>query len=166
LAVISAAVVVLTAAYILWTLQRVYLGAEYRGPHEEALTPSTPRENAIAGVLFVFAILFGVFPHSLPFQMGPSLLAYMEPTIERQTDELAQWTRFVKQPELAAAESEVATGDVEVAVRYGRQEEEEPRLEGGEAAAVETRQLESRQVAAPLDELPPTDSEENPLASR
>ena len=34
LAVISAAVVILTAAYILWTLQHVYLGAEYRGPRK------------------------------------------------------------------------------------------------------------------------------------
>ena len=41
LAVISAAVVILTAGYILWTIQRVYLGAEYKGPHGEALTPMT-----------------------------------------------------------------------------------------------------------------------------
>ena len=33
LAVISAAVVILTAGYILWAIQRVYLGAEYKGPH-------------------------------------------------------------------------------------------------------------------------------------
>ncbi len=39
LAVISAAVVILTAGYILWAIQRVYLGAEYKGPHREALTP-------------------------------------------------------------------------------------------------------------------------------
>ena len=26
--------VILTAGYILWTIQRVYLGAEYRGPHQ------------------------------------------------------------------------------------------------------------------------------------
>ena len=36
LAVISAFTVILTAAYILWAIQRVYLGAEYRGPHEDA----------------------------------------------------------------------------------------------------------------------------------
>ena len=35
LAVISAAVVILTAGYILWAIQRVYLGAEYKGPHRE-----------------------------------------------------------------------------------------------------------------------------------
>ena len=41
LAVVSAAVVILTAGYILWAIQRVYLGAEYKGPHPEALTPMT-----------------------------------------------------------------------------------------------------------------------------
>ena len=38
LAVISASVVILTAGYILWTLQRVYLGPEYKGPHGDHLT--------------------------------------------------------------------------------------------------------------------------------
>ena len=37
LAVISASVVIITAAYILWTLQRVYLGPEYKGPHGDHL---------------------------------------------------------------------------------------------------------------------------------
>jgi NADH-quinone oxidoreductase subunit M len=86
LAVISAAVVILTAGYILWAVQRVYLGPEYKGPHEEALTPSTARENLIAAVLFVLAILFGVIPHH-------TVLRYMERTITRQVDELAEWTR-------------------------------------------------------------------------
>ncbi|MBM4000439.1 MAG: NADH-quinone oxidoreductase subunit M [Planctomycetes bacterium] len=93
LAIVSAAVVVLTAAYILWTLQRVYLGAEYRGPHEEALTPSNQRENLIAGVLFVFAIVFGVFPYRIPVIDAPSILAYMESTATRQVQDLADWTR-------------------------------------------------------------------------
>ncbi len=90
LAVISASVVILTAAYILWTVQRVYLGHEYKGAHEEALVPSTKRENTIAGVLFVLAILFGVFPHFF-------LLRYMDGTIDRQVDELAAWTQDVKE---------------------------------------------------------------------
>lgn len=89
LAVISAFVVILTAGYILWALQRVFLGPEYKGPHEEALVPSTPRENAIAGVLFVLAIIFGVFPHQV-------CLKYMDATIDRQVQELADWTRFTQ----------------------------------------------------------------------
>jgi len=92
LAVISAAVMILTAGYILWAVQRVYLGAEYNGPHAEALTPSTLRENSIAGVLFVLAILFGVFPQTF-------LLRYMDKTIDRQVGELARWTQQVKEVE-------------------------------------------------------------------
>ena len=42
----AASVVILTAGYILWTIQRVYLGPEYKGPHGEALTPmSRPRDR-------------------------------------------------------------------------------------------------------------------------
>ncbi len=88
LAVLSAAVVVLTAAYILWAIQRVYLGAEYKGPHEDHLTPSTLRENAIGITLLVLAVLFGVFPYQVP-----AGLKYMEKTITQQTSDLAQWTK-------------------------------------------------------------------------
>jgi len=90
LAVLSASVVVLTAAYILWAVQRVYLGAEYRGPHEEHITPSNLRENMIGMTLLGFAILFGVFPYQ-------TVLKYMDKTIERQTQDLAHWTQTVKE---------------------------------------------------------------------
>ncbi len=95
LAIISASVVVLTAAYILWAIQRVYLGAEYKGPHEDHLTPSNLRENTIGVVLLAFAIWFGVFP--------ATLLVYMDKTIDRQTAELASWTRDVKEAPAATA---------------------------------------------------------------
>jgi len=85
LAVISASVVILTAGYILWALQRVYLGAEYKGPHEEDIVPMKTREWAVALPLFVLAILFGVFP--------AIVLNYMDATINQQTTQLAQWTR-------------------------------------------------------------------------
>ena len=84
IAVISAAVVILTAAYILWALQRVYLGAEYKGPHGEALTPMLPREFAIAVPLSIFAIVLGVYPQAL--------LDYMQPSVDRQVQQLAVWT--------------------------------------------------------------------------
>lgn len=90
LAVISAAVVIITAAYILWTIQRVYLGVEYKGPHEEELKPITGREFAVAVPLFVFAIVLGIFPHSIG--RIPSVLAYMDGTVDRQVQELADWT--------------------------------------------------------------------------
>jgi len=86
LAVISAGVVVLTASYILWAIQRVYLGAEYRGPHEEGIVPSTLRENTIAGILLALALLFGVLPYH-------TVLQYMDQTVERQVDDLAAWTK-------------------------------------------------------------------------
>jgi len=98
LAVISAAVVILTAAYILWTVQRVYLGAEYKGPHAEAITPISPRELAIVAPLLALAILFGVYP--------TALLDYMTPSVNKTVDDLAAWTRRVEpskvRPESAA----------------------------------------------------------------
>ena len=48
LAIVSASGVILTAGYILWTLQRVYLGPEYKGPHPEALVEANPRELTIS----------------------------------------------------------------------------------------------------------------------
>ncbi len=66
---------ILTAGYILWAIQRVYLGAEYKGPHPEALTPMTSRELAIAVPLLALAIYFGVYPHAL--------LKYMQPSIDQ-----------------------------------------------------------------------------------
>ena len=71
LAVISAAVVILTAGYILWAIQRVYLGAEYKGPHGEALTPITAREFSIAAPLLALAIFFGVYPKALSTTCSP-----------------------------------------------------------------------------------------------
>jgi NADH-quinone oxidoreductase subunit M len=83
LAVVAASVMILTAGYILWTIQRVYLGPEYKGPHPEALTPATRREVAILAALLAFAILLGVYPRAL--------LNYTQPTVERMVDRLAAW---------------------------------------------------------------------------
>jgi len=87
LAVISAFTVILTAGYILWAIQRVYLGAEYKGPHGEHLVPMTPRELSIAAPLVFLAILFGVAPQLL--------FNYVTPTVNRQVETLATWTREV-----------------------------------------------------------------------
>ncbi len=73
LAIIAAAGVILTAGYILWTIQRVYFGPTYKGPHPEALTPMNSREMAIAYTLLVFAIVLGVFPQLLFDLMDPSI---------------------------------------------------------------------------------------------
>jgi len=90
LAAISAFVVILTAGYILWAIQRVYLGPEYKGPHGDHLTPSDLRENTIAGVLLAFCVIFGVFPYQ-------TVLKYMEKTVEMQVTDLTNWTEKYEQ---------------------------------------------------------------------
>ncbi|HEX3724675.1 MAG TPA: NADH-quinone oxidoreductase subunit M, partial [Pirellulales bacterium] len=85
LAVISASVVILTAAYILWTLQRVYLGPEYKGPHGDHLHAMSARELAIAAPLLALAIVFGVYPQAI--------FRYMTPSVDRTVDDLTSWTR-------------------------------------------------------------------------
>jgi len=92
LAVVAASVVIITAGYILWTLQRVYLGAEYKGPHAEALRPMSRREIAIAVPLLVLAVVFGVYPKAV--------LNYMSPSVNQLVDDLGTWTKDVKQPRL------------------------------------------------------------------
>jgi NADH-quinone oxidoreductase subunit M len=87
LAVISASVVILTAGYILWTIQRVYLGPEYKGPHGDHLTPMTARELAIGAPLLAFAILFGVYPQAI--------FTYMTPSVNKSVENLAAWTQAV-----------------------------------------------------------------------
>ena len=65
LAIIAASGVILTAGYILWAVQRVYLGPEYKGPHPEAITPMNAREATIAATLLALCILFGVYPEAV-----------------------------------------------------------------------------------------------------
>jgi NADH-quinone oxidoreductase subunit M len=85
MAVISAAVVILTAGYILWAIQRVYLGPEYKGPHPEALTPMTAREFSIAAPLLALAIAFGVYPQAV--------LNYMQKSVDQTVINLKDWTQ-------------------------------------------------------------------------
>ncbi|NLY01610.1 MAG: NADH-quinone oxidoreductase subunit M [Rhodopirellula sp.] len=95
LAAVAASVVILTAAYILWTIQRVYLGPEYKGPHAEGISPMTAREFAIASPLLAFAIVLGVYPQAL--------FSYMAPSVNRTVDDLAVWMEEVKEPRLREA---------------------------------------------------------------
>jgi len=64
LAIVAASGVILTAGYILWTMQRVYLGPEYKGPHGEEIdqNPFNAREKTVAWTLLVMAIVLGVYP--------------------------------------------------------------------------------------------------------
>jgi NADH-quinone oxidoreductase subunit M len=101
LAVISAFVVNLTAGYILWAIQRVYLGAEYKGPHPEALSDVNLREAVIGGVIVVLCIVFGVFPWH-------TVLKYMDSSIDAQVNQLTAWTKYVQEAAPPAAQPDEA----------------------------------------------------------
>ena len=77
LAIVAASGVILTAGYILWAVQRVYLGAEYRGPHPEAITPLTEREAFVGGTLLILAIILGVFPDTMFSLMQGSMQQFV-----------------------------------------------------------------------------------------
>jgi NADH-quinone oxidoreductase subunit M len=85
-AFLAAATVVLTAAYILWTLQRVYLGTNPAYKDYPDITPReltiTPRELTVAVPLVVLSILLGVLP--------ALLLNWMEPSVTNLIDTLAK----------------------------------------------------------------------------
>ena len=78
LAVVVASGVILTAGYILWAIQRVYLGPVYKGPHAEEITPINGREAAIAWTLLIFAIVLGVYPESMFGMMRESMALLVE----------------------------------------------------------------------------------------
>jgi NADH-quinone oxidoreductase subunit M len=79
LAVLAALTVVITAAYILWTLQRVYFGVN---PAYRDYRDITLRELTCAVPLVVLAVLLGVLP-SLVFY-------WMEPSVTGLVDSLAE----------------------------------------------------------------------------
>ncbi|MFO0956960.1 MAG: NADH-quinone oxidoreductase subunit M [Isosphaeraceae bacterium] len=71
LAILAASAVVLTAGYILWTLQRVFLG---RNEKWGALPDLDAREWTIAVPLVALTILLGVFPQQFLLEWaGPSI---------------------------------------------------------------------------------------------
>ena len=79
LAVLAACAVVLTAGYILWTLQRVLLG---KNEHWKGLPDLSLREWIVAIPLVVLTIVLGVFPQSLLSWMGPSVSAMVNDVVQ------------------------------------------------------------------------------------
>jgi NADH-quinone oxidoreductase subunit M len=77
-AFLAALTVVLTAAYILWTLQRVFLGTN---PQYKNYTDMTVAEFVCSGVLVVLAVALGVWPGLV--------LTWMEPSVTALVDTLA-----------------------------------------------------------------------------
>jgi NADH-quinone oxidoreductase subunit M len=81
-AVLAAATVVITAAYILWTLQRVYLGTN---PAYKDYPDITFRELLCITPLIVLAVVLGVYPRLL--------IDWMEPSLSGLVDSLALMTK-------------------------------------------------------------------------
>ena len=77
---LSALTVVITAAYILWTLQRVYLGTN---PAYKDYKDMDFREVMIATLLVVPSVALCVLPSQL-------LLSWMEPSVTGLVDALAK----------------------------------------------------------------------------
>jgi NADH-quinone oxidoreductase subunit M len=77
--ILAAATVVLTAAYILWTLQRVYLG---QNPAYKGFPDINLRELICIAPLLVLSVLLGVLPNLL--------LSWMEPDVTGLVNSLAQ----------------------------------------------------------------------------
>jgi len=84
-AVVAAVAVVFTAGYILWCLQRVFLGTNPAYKNEPDMTP---REIACAVPLVVLAILLGILPTALVFN-------WMEPSVTGLVDTLFRLTSTV-----------------------------------------------------------------------
>jgi NADH-quinone oxidoreductase subunit M len=75
LAVISCFGVVLTAGYMLWTIQRVYLGPEK--PEYKGFPEVDGREITVLAPLAVFAILLGILPSVFVFAFTEQTVAAM-----------------------------------------------------------------------------------------
>ncbi len=68
--ILAALTVVITAAYILWTIQRVYFGVN---PAYKDYPDMSLREVLCIAPLVVFSVLLGVFPSLLLSWMSPSV---------------------------------------------------------------------------------------------
>ena len=139
LAIISASVVIFTAGYILWTLQRVYLGPEYKGPHAEEIKPINGREFSTGAILLVLAIIFGVFPNTL--------IKYMDKTVDQQVTSLNEWREGYEQTLATAEESDEAEPADEASEDGHGEDSEEAADEHGEGETAATSDLTEVAVA-------------------
>jgi NADH-quinone oxidoreductase subunit M len=92
LAMLAAAAVILTAGYILWTVQRVFLG---RSEAWKGLPDMDLREIVIAVPLVVLTIAMGIFPQAL-------VLSWMSPSVDQMAHEVIT-AREVAVPRAKAA---------------------------------------------------------------
>lgn len=85
LALLTASATVVTAGYILWTLQRTLLGLPSADVEEHVHSDLDLRERLTIAPLVVLAVLLGCFPQLL--------LRYSEATATAQTRALAEWSK-------------------------------------------------------------------------
>jgi NADH-quinone oxidoreductase subunit M len=97
MAVLAAAAVILTAGYILWTVQRVFLG---RNEAWKGLPDMDGREIAIAVPLVVLTVAMGVLPQTL-------ILSWMSPSVDTLVHGIASARTL--NPSVARATAEVPT---------------------------------------------------------
>lgn len=69
-AILAALTVVITAGYVLWTIQRVYLG---ENPKYHGYLEITPRELMVAVPLLILTVVLGVWPNLVLDWMEPSV---------------------------------------------------------------------------------------------
>ena len=108
LAVLAAAAVILTAGYILWTLQRVFLG---KSEEHKGLPDLTLREWVIAAPLVVLTIALGIFPQTL--------LSWMSPSVSDMVKQISQAQVVARQVALVGEEDELAQQQVPVIMTTG-----------------------------------------------
>ena len=96
LAVLAATAVVLTAGYILWTLQRVFLG---RSETWKGLPDMDLREIVVAVPLVVLTIAMGVFPN-------PLVLSWVSPSVGEMVNSVVTAAR---EPNVSSTRPAVAS---------------------------------------------------------
>jgi len=124
LAILAAAAVILTAGYILWTIQRVFLG---RSQTWNGLPDMNLREIAIAAPLVVLTVAMGVLPQ-------PLVLSWVAPSVDQMVEGVAH-----------AREINIQPGQVRRASLPPPRQRAEPRAN---AAAERLRSEESNSNAA------------------
>lgn len=83
--VLAAIGLILSAAYYLWTIQRMFFGKFFtKGPViESALTDLYKREYLMLIPLFIFALMLGIFPDFLLRMINQSVMLFVE-VVEQQ----------------------------------------------------------------------------------
>jgi NADH-quinone oxidoreductase subunit M len=88
---------IVTAAYYLWTLQRMFFGQFFvRELHwEGSLTDLTPREYFLLIPLIAGMLVLGLFPNLLLDSFTPAVDAFVQGVLERGRSNLVLLTRFL-----------------------------------------------------------------------